>query len=106
MDPREQDLTRIAEKHLKFKPGTDVALLNAMLNVIVEEGLVDRQYIEKNTEGYLDLKKHVKDFTPEEMSPICGISAKEIRETARIFAKCKICNDILGYGYFTTYSWY
>ena len=42
MDPREQDLTRIAEKHLKFKPGTDVALLNAMLNVIVEEGLVDR----------------------------------------------------------------
>ena len=46
MDPREQDLSRIAEKHLKFKPGTDVALLNGMLNVIIEEGLVDRQYIE------------------------------------------------------------
>ena len=52
MDPREQDLSRIAEKVLQFKPGKDVALLNAMLNTIIEEGLVDRQYIEKNTEGY------------------------------------------------------
>ena len=47
LDPRKQDLTRIAEKSLQFKPGADVALLNAMLNTIIEEGLVDRQYIEK-----------------------------------------------------------
>ena len=98
MDPREQDLTRIAEKHLKFKPGTDVALLNAMLNVIVEEGLVDRQYIEKNTEGYLDLKKHVKDFTPEEMSPICGISEEDIKETARLFGNAKSAMIFWGMG--------
>ena len=63
----------IAEKSLQFKPGADVALLNAMLNTIIEEGLVDRQYIEKNTDGYLELKEHVKDFTPEEMSNICDI---------------------------------
>ena len=49
MDPRKQDLSRIAEKSLQFKPGADVALLNAMINTIIEEGLVDRQYIEKNT---------------------------------------------------------
>ena len=98
MDPREQDLTRIAEKHLKFKPGTDVALLNAMLNVIVEEGLVDRQYIEKYTEGYLDLKKHVKDFTPEEMSPICGISEEDIKETARLFGNAKSAMIFWGMG--------
>ena len=46
------------------------------LNTIIEEGLVDRQYIEKNTDGYLELKNHVKDFTPEEMSQICGIEAQ------------------------------
>ena len=57
-----------------------------MLNTIIEEGLVDRQYIEKFTDGYLELKNHVKDFTPEEMSQICRIDAEEIKETARIFA--------------------
>ena len=98
MDPREQDLSRIAEKHLKFKPGTDVALLNGMLNVIIEEGLVDRQYIEKHTDGYLELKKHIKDFTPEEMSNVCGISPKEIRETARIFANAKAAMIFWGMG--------
>ena len=89
MDPRKQDLSRIAEKSLQFKPGADVALLNAMLNTIIEEGLVDRQYIEKNTQGYKELKEHVKDFTPEEMTAICGISPDEIRETARLFANAK-----------------
>ena len=98
MDPREQDLSRIATKHLKFQPGKDVALLNAMLNVIVYEGLVDRQYIEKNTEGYLDLKKHVEDFTPEEMAPICGIPEDEIRETARLFGNAKSAMIFWGMG--------
>ena len=55
MDPRGQDLS-ISRKKLTFKPGTDVALLNGMINTIIEEGLVDRQYIEKNTEGYLELE--------------------------------------------------
>ena len=98
LDPREQDLSRISEKSLQFKPGADVALLNAMLNTIIEEGLVDRQYIEKNTDGYLELKNHVKDFTPEEMSQICGIEAQEIRETARIFANAKSAMIFWGMG--------
>ena len=98
MDPREQDLSRIAAKHLKFQPGKDVALLNAILNVIIDEGLVDRQYIEKNTEGYLELKEHVKDFTPEEMAPICGINENEIRDTARIFGNAKSAMIFWGMG--------
>ena len=69
-----------------------------MLNTIIEEGLVDRQYIEKNTDGYLELKNHVKDFTPEEMSQICGIEAQEIRETARIFANAKSAMIFWGMG--------
>jgi len=98
LDPRKQDLSRIAEKSLQFKPGADVALLNAMLNTIIEEGLVDRQYIEKNTNGYLELKEHVKDFTPEEMTEICGIEPHEIRETARIFANTKAAMIFWGMG--------
>ena len=98
MDPRKQDLSRIAEKSLQFKPGADVALLNAMLNTIIEEGLVDRQYIEKNTQGYKELKEHVKDFTPEEMTAICGISPDEIRETARLFANAKSAMIFWGMG--------
>ena len=89
MDPRKQDLSRISEKSLQFTPGADVALLNAMINTIIEEGLVDRQYIEKNTEGYKELKEHIKEFTPEEMEKVCGIEANEIRETARLFANAK-----------------
>ena len=98
MDPREQDLSRIAEKSLQFKPGADVALLNAMINTIIDEGLVDRQYIEKNTEGYKDLIEHVKDFSPEEMTDICGISPDEIRQTARIFANAKSAMIFWGMG--------
>ena len=105
MDPRKQDLSRIAEKSLQFRPGADVALLNAMINTIVEEGLVDRQYIEKNTDGYLELKEHIKDFTPEEMTEICGISPKEIKETARLFANAKSAMIFLGDGNFSAYPW-
>ena len=98
MDPRKQDLSKLSEKHLQFKPGTDVALLNAILNVIINEGLVDRQYIEKHTEGYRELINHVKDFTPEEMEPICGISSEEIKETARLFANAKSAMIFWGMG--------
>ena len=98
MDPRKQELSHLAEKHLQFKPGSDVALLNSMLNVIIEEGLVDRQYIEKHTDGYQELIEHVKDFTPEEMSSICGIEVEEIKETARLFANAKSAMIFWGMG--------
>ena len=70
MDPRAQSngLGRYASHMLQFKPGQDVALLNAMLNVIVTEGMVDIQYVQAHTEGYDGLKKRVQDFTPEAMA--------------------------------------
>ncbi|NIM26878.1 MAG: formate dehydrogenase subunit alpha [Gammaproteobacteria bacterium] len=86
MDPRGQQLNRHATHMLQFKPGTDVALLNAMLNVIVEEGLFDRQYVEANTEGFESLRHHIKDFTPEAMQEVCGIDAQTIRTVARKYA--------------------
>ncbi len=89
MDPRGQALKRHATHMLQFNPGTDVALLNALLNVIVTEGLYDRQYIEAHVSGFDALSRHIRDFTPEEMAPICGIGAERIREVARTYAKAE-----------------
>jgi formate dehydrogenase major subunit len=89
MDPRGQNqgIARYAHRTLQFKPGRDVALLNAMLCTIVEEGMVDIQYVQAHTEGFEALKAKVKDFTPEKMEPVCGIPAATIREVARLYAR-------------------
>ncbi|MEQ8354409.1 MAG: formate dehydrogenase subunit alpha [Kiloniellaceae bacterium] len=87
IDPRGQQMDRYAYKHLMFKPGQDVALLNAMLHTIIEEGLTDEQYIQAHTSGFDDLKKMVKDFSPEAMEKVCGIDAATIRDVARTFAR-------------------
>ena len=86
MDPRGQALSRHATHMLQFKGGSDVALLNAMMHVIIEEGLTNENYIEGYTEGFEDLKKHVKNFPPEKMAGICGIDAETIRMVARKYA--------------------
>jgi formate dehydrogenase major subunit len=89
MDPRgqSQGIARYAYRTLQFKPGRDVALLNAMLNVIVAEGMVDVQYVQAHTEGFDSLKAKVAGFTPEAMEPVCGIPADTIREVARLYAR-------------------
>src|SRR5580700_4174932 len=89
IDPRRQSLSRHAYKHLAFKPGSDVAMLNAMLNTIITEGLTDEQYIAGYTEGFDELKAKITEFTPERMSPICGIPAETLREVARMYARAK-----------------
>ncbi len=87
MDPRGQQMDRYAYKHLMFKPGQDVALLNAMIHTIIEEGLTDEQYIQAHTTGYEELKETVKDFSPEKMAEVCGIDAATIRDVARTYAR-------------------
>ena len=85
-DPRRSELNRHATYSLQFKSDTDVALLNAMLHVIVEEGLVDQAFVRDRTSGYDALADNVKKFSPELMAPICGIDAQTIREVARLYA--------------------
>ena len=87
MDPRKQGLTKYADHNLQFKPGTDVAMLNAMLHTIVEEKLYDEQYVQGQTEGFEQLKESIKDFSPEKMESICGIDANTLKDVARIYAK-------------------
>ncbi len=86
MDPRGQALKRHATHMLQFKPGSDVAMLNALMHTIVEEGLYDRQYIQAHTEGFEQLKEHLREFSPDAMAAVCGIDADTLRTVARTFA--------------------
>jgi formate dehydrogenase major subunit len=88
-DPRRSDLARHATYFLQFNPDTDVAMLNAMLHVIVTEGLVNESFIRDRTSGYEALAENVKGFSPEAMAPICGIDAQTLREVARLYATSK-----------------
>lgn len=87
MDPRGQALSRHAWKHLAFKPGSDVAMLNALLHTIITEGLTDEQYIAGYTEGYERLKESIQAFPPEKMAAVCGVPAEELKEVARAYAR-------------------
>ncbi len=89
MDPRGQGLKRHATHMLQFRPGTDVAMLNGIMHVIVEEGLYDEQYIAAFTENWDAMREHLKGFPPEKMAPLCGIDAATLRSVARAFATAK-----------------
>jgi len=98
LDPRRTDLARYAHRFLQFKPDTDVPLLNAMMNVIVTEGLVDQSFIDSRTIGYEELRQNVAKYTPEAMAPICGIDAETIRYVARLYAQSKGSMILWGMG--------
>ena len=88
-DPREIWLAEMADIHLQLKPGTDVWLLQAMANVIVTEGLVDRDFIEQHTEGFEKVQQKVASYTPEEAEKVTGVPADDIRTAARWYATTK-----------------
>ncbi|HVP87341.1 MAG TPA: formate dehydrogenase subunit alpha [Casimicrobiaceae bacterium] len=97
-DPRRSELARHAKHYLQFKADTDVALLNAMLHTIVEEGLVAQSFVADRTSGYEEFKRNLQAYSPEAMAPICGISAQVIREVARLFAKSRGSMILWGMG--------
>ena len=83
MDPRAQGLGRFATHALQFRPGSDVAMLNAIMHVIVEEELYDQQYIDGFTENWQEMKTHLKGFPPEKMAEFCEVEAETLRQVAR-----------------------
>ena len=97
-DPRRSELARHAEHYLQFKADTDVALLNAMLHTIVEEGLVHEKFVADRTSGYEELRKNVEGYAPEAMAPVCGIPAETIRAVARLYAKSRASMILWGMG--------
>jgi formate dehydrogenase major subunit len=98
MDPRGQALKRHASHMLQFKNGTDVAMLNGILNTIVTEKLYDEQYVQTYVEGFAPFVENIKDFSPEEMAPICGVEADVLRTVARKFARAKSAIIFWGMG--------
>lgn len=87
VDPRDIDLAKHADIHLKLRPGTNVAFANGMMHVIIEEGLQDMKFIEERTEGYEKIKEIVKEYTPEKVGEICHIDPEDLRKAARMYAK-------------------
>ena len=86
VDPRKTDLARKATYWLQLRPGTDNALALAFLNVIIEEGLYDRDFVENWTYGFDALASHVKDYTPERISEVTWVAPELIRQGARFYA--------------------
>ena len=87
VDPRRTDTACAADLHLSILPGTDVALFNAMLHVMLWEGWHDAAYIAAHTEGLEQLKVTVREYTPQFAATICGIAAEDIAQAARWFAQ-------------------
>ena len=97
-DPRITDIGKHAWRALQFKADTDVAMLNALIHVVIEEGLTDQDFIKHRASNYEALKENVKAYSPEAMEPICGIPAHTLREVARAFAKAKAAMILWGMG--------
>lgn len=89
IDPRVTSMAKRADYHLQPRPGTDCALMLAMMNVIIDEGLYDREFVEKYTVGFADLTEHVKAYSPERVQEITSVPADKLKEVARLFAQTK-----------------
>ena len=98
IDPRRSELARHAKHYLQFKPDTDVALLNAIMYTIIEEGWVQESFVADRTNGFEALKANVLGYSPEAMAPLCGIPASEIREVARLYATSRASIIFWGMG--------
>ena len=97
-DPREIELVKYATLWLRQRPGTDVALFNGLMNVIINEGLEDKEFIAQRTEGYEEMKKTVLKYTPEVVEKITGVPAEDIRKAARIYATAPTVSLIYSMG--------
>lgn len=97
-DPREIELAHYADVYLKIKPGTSVALSNAMIHVILESGLTDQDYIKEHTEGFENLRELVKEYTPERVAKICEVSETDILRAAKIYGEAQRASIIYSMG--------
>ena len=88
-DPRKIELVDLASVWLNLKPGTNIALLNGMMNVILSEGLEDRDFIAGRTEGFEEFRKVVMEYPPERAAKITGVSEEDIIKAARLYARAK-----------------
>ena len=98
IDPQQDRTARLADRHYSIRPGTDAALALAMMHVITAEGLEDRDYVERHTLGFEDLKKQAAEWTPGRAAGLTGIAADEIVQLAREYATTRPAAIRLNYG--------
>lgn len=87
VDPRKTVFAQKADIHVQIKPATDIVFINAIAHILIKEGMINRDYIEKYTTGYDELADHLEKFTPEYASQITGVPVNQILEVARIYGK-------------------
>jgi len=97
-DPRKIGLVRDASVWLRQRGGTDVALLNGLMNIIIEEGLHDKTFIDERTENFEELRNTVSKYTPARVERITGIPAEKLREAALLYAKADRASLIFSMG--------
>jgi predicted molibdopterin-dependent oxidoreductase YjgC len=88
-DPRKIDITEFATLHLQLKPGTDIALINGLMNIVLEKGWEDREFIARRTEGFEECRSVVGGYTPDRVATITGVPAEQLYEAAEILATNK-----------------
>ena len=88
-DPRKTDIAKVADIFIQHNPGSDVELLNAMMKVIIDKNLIDKQFIDEHTTGFAKLKKELRDFSLEEASEITGVNMELIEQAAEIYGRAK-----------------
>ncbi len=98
IDPREIDLVKYADIWLRQKPGTDVAVFNGLMNVIIAEDLHDKEYVAGRTEGFEALKEVVAKYTPEAVEKISGVPAEDLKKAARLYAQAGRASIIYAMG--------
>ena len=89
VDPRRTRTAEIADVYLPIHPGTDVALLNAMLHVLMQEKLIDQRFIQRHTTGWAALQTTVDGYSAERAAALCGVEASQIREAALAFGRAR-----------------
>ena len=104
IDPREIDLVKYADIWLRQNPGTDVAVINGLMNVIIAEGLYAKEYVKDRTEGFDALKKAVEKYTPEKVEKITGIPAEDVKKAARMYAEADTSQHSLRHGHYPAHQ--
>jgi formate dehydrogenase alpha subunit len=89
VDPRCIPISQYADIFLQLRPGTNIALLNGMIHVLIQKGLINEKFVGERTEGFDDLEKKVREYTPERVSQITGVSAASLEEAATMYARAR-----------------
>jgi anaerobic selenocysteine-containing dehydrogenase len=104
VDPRPTPVAQAATIHLAPRPGTNVALMNALLHELVATGTVDEEWVESHTVGYDDLRKVVERYTPEVVSAICDVPADQIRAAARLLGGAEALVSTVLQGFYQSHQ--